>query len=151
MSHNLLNNNFTNFPLSQADDIWGATIEGLIPSWIGENLNNLSNKFDGKIPRKIGKLAKLEVLDLSHNKINGEILINLAEEKFLPVLNYKHSMLLHLPRILDLICGSPLSSSCSEDDDGESSHVSASNLAQDDNGGEWFDLSWFYKRIGDRS
>ncbi|KAF4351783.1 hypothetical protein G4B88_030144 [Cannabis sativa] len=108
---------------------------------------SINNLFE-EIPRKIGKLAKLEVLDLSHNKINGEIPISLAEEKFLPVLNYKHSMLLHLPRILDLICGSPLSSSCPEDDDGESSHVSASNLAQDDNGGEWFDLSWFYKRIG---
>uniref|UniRef100_A0A803QA99 Leucine-rich repeat-containing N-terminal plant-type domain-containing protein n=1 Tax=Cannabis sativa TaxID=3483 RepID=A0A803QA99_CANSA len=129
-------------------------------------LNLSRNNLFGKIPKKIGKLTNLEVLDLSHNKISGEIPIGLAEVSYLNYLDLSNNQLSgRIPTGTQLqgfnaatyamnlgLCGTPLPSSCPGDDDDESSHVPAYNSAHDDdndkNGGEWLDLSWFYKGIG---
>ncbi|XP_058008885.1 receptor-like protein 7 [Hevea brasiliensis] len=81
-----------------AIDLSRNEFEGEIPKIIG-NLNalrllNLSNNnLSGDIPSSLGSLTKLESLDLSQNKLSGEIPQQLAQLHFLAVFNVSYNHL----------------------------------------------------------
>ena len=72
--------------------------QGEIPKDIGDLkllyvLNLSGNCFTGRIPSSIGQLRQLESLDLSQNKLSGEIPAQLASLNFLSVLNLSFNQL----------------------------------------------------------
>ena len=72
--------------------------QGEIPKDIGGLkllyvLNLSGNGFTGRIPSSIGQLRQLESLDLSQNKLSGEIPAQLASLNFLSVLNLSFNQL----------------------------------------------------------
>ena len=72
--------------------------QGEIPKDIGDLkllyvLNLSGNGFTGRIPSSIGQLRQLESLDLSQNKLSGEIPAQLASLNFLSVLNLSFNQL----------------------------------------------------------
>ncbi|KAK2366068.1 receptor protein EIX2 [Trifolium repens] len=60
-------------------DVGDNNLQGILPMWIGYHLHQLivlrlrGNKFKGNIPTSMCNLSFLQVLDLSENKITGEI------------------------------------------------------------------------------
>ncbi|GKV33104.1 hypothetical protein SLEP1_g41648 [Rubroshorea leprosula] len=84
-------------------DFSSNRFDGEIPKELGELnsllLLNLShNSLNGQIPSSLGKLAELESLDLSSNKLEGRIPEQLAKLTFLSVLNLSHNELVgHIP------------------------------------------------------
>ncbi|KAF4351787.1 hypothetical protein G4B88_030148 [Cannabis sativa] len=92
-------------------------------------------------------LGLLRVIDLSCNKLNGEIPMEVTHLSLLDLSNNRLTGRIPTGPQLQLfnastysmnlgLCGNPLPSSCPGDDDNESSHVPASNLARDDDG-DW--------------
>ncbi|BAU02065.1 Receptor like protein [Vigna angularis] len=59
--------------------LYGNLLEGPIPDGFGEVMNSLEqfnayrNRLQGKIPSFFGNMCRLRTLDLSNNKLNGEI------------------------------------------------------------------------------
>ncbi|GLT26629.1 hypothetical protein SLA2020_016840 [Shorea laevis] len=84
-------------------DFSSNRFHGEIPKELGELnsllLLNLShNSLSGQIPSSLGKLAELESLDLSTNKLEGRIPEQLTKLTFLSVLNLSHNELVgHIP------------------------------------------------------
>lgn len=64
-------------------DLEGNKFSGNIPTWVGDNLGNLQflklrgNFFNGTIPLSLCLLTYLQVMDLAHNQLEGNILPNL--------------------------------------------------------------------------
>ncbi|CAN1813731.1 Receptor-like protein EIX2 [Linum perenne] len=60
-------------------DLGDNRFEGNIPKWIGEKLSRLAiinlrgNKFQGGIPEELCHLQLLQILDLSHNLLSGNL------------------------------------------------------------------------------
>ncbi|GLU15159.1 hypothetical protein SLE2022_316760 [Rubroshorea leprosula] len=84
-------------------DFSSNQFHGPIPKELGE-LNSLlllnisHNSLNGQIPSSLGKLAKLESLDLSSNKLEGKIPAQLTDLTFLSTLNLSHNELMgHIP------------------------------------------------------
>ncbi|PHT41197.1 hypothetical protein CQW23_20051 [Capsicum baccatum] len=83
---------FTTFDLSR------NKFEGEIPKFIG-NLNSLRllnlsrNNLSGHIPVEMKNMSALEALDLSFNQLTGKIPVELAILTFLAVLNLSHNHL----------------------------------------------------------
>ncbi|PON59239.1 LRR domain containing protein, partial [Parasponia andersonii] len=127
-------------------------------------LNLSRNDLSGNIPNTIGNFTKLESLDLSHNNLSGKIPKSLAEVSALNYLDLSNNKLSgRIPTSTQLqsfnassyvgnleLCGVPLTSSCPGDEpllkDPSSSTREDENHGKD--GGEWFDMSWFYSGIG---
>ncbi|KAL0542011.1 hypothetical protein IC582_022097 [Cucumis melo] len=65
-------------------DLEGNKFSGNIPIWVGNNLLNLQllilrgNLFNGTIPSTLCKLTGLQILDLAHNQLEGDIPPNLS-------------------------------------------------------------------------
>ncbi|CAM0947867.1 unnamed protein product [Alopecurus aequalis] len=68
-----------NCPLLVFLDLGDNLFHGTLPAWIGESLPSLSflrlrsNMFNGHIPVELGKLVKLQYLDLAYNNISGSM------------------------------------------------------------------------------
>ncbi|GKU89942.1 hypothetical protein SLEP1_g4010 [Rubroshorea leprosula] len=79
-------------------DFSSNRFHGHIPKELGElnslHLLNLShNSLTGQIPSSLGKMTELESLDLSSNKLDGRIPEELTSLTFLSVLNLSHNKL----------------------------------------------------------
>ncbi|RXI01472.1 hypothetical protein DVH24_014821 [Malus domestica] len=79
-------------------DFSGNKFSGSIPKELGDLkslyvLNLSSNAFTGEIPSSLGNLQKLESLDLSRNKLSGQIPPEFAELNFLSFLNLSNNQL----------------------------------------------------------
>ncbi|XP_016648365.1 PREDICTED: receptor-like protein 12 isoform X2 [Prunus mume] len=79
-------------------DISSNNFSGSIPKEVGQLkslyvLNLSSNAFTGAIPTSLSKLRQLESLDLSNNKLGGEIPAELAKLTFLSFLNLSNNQL----------------------------------------------------------
>ncbi|KAL0676664.1 hypothetical protein Bca4012_004645 [Brassica carinata] len=84
-----------------AVDFSGNKFEGEIPRSIGllkelHVLNFSNNAFTGHIPSSMGNLAELESLDVSQNKLSGEIPQELGSLSFLAYMNFSHNQLIGL-------------------------------------------------------
>ncbi|XP_062151716.1 receptor-like protein 6 [Alnus glutinosa] len=84
--------------LFTAIDFSNNKFVGEIPKSIGNlkrvQLLNLSNNYlTGHIPSSLGNLTELETLDLSQNKLSGEIPQQLTQLTFLEVFNVSHNSL----------------------------------------------------------
>ncbi|CAN6820408.1 unnamed protein product [Brassica oleracea] len=84
-----------------AVDFSGNKFEGEIPKSIGllkelHVLNFSNNVFTGHIPSSMGNLAELESLDVSQNKLSGEIPQELGSLSFLAYMNFSHNQLIGL-------------------------------------------------------
>ncbi|QHO27061.1 Receptor-like protein [Arachis hypogaea] len=117
-------------------DLSNNMFEGEIPQILGElnslkGLNLSHNKISGMIPQTLGNLTSLEWLDLSWNQLKGEIPLSLTNLNFLSVLNLSENQLMgEIPtgkqfntfqndsyRGNPMLCGFPLSKSCSNDEE----------------------------------
>ncbi|XLR29842.1 hypothetical protein S83_057742 [Arachis hypogaea] len=117
-------------------DLSNNLFEGKIPQILGElnflrGLNLSHNKISGNIPKTLGNLTSLEWLDLSCNQLKGEIPMSLTNLNFLSVLNLSENQLEGvIPtgkqfntfqndsyRGNPMLCGFPLSKSCSNDEE----------------------------------
>ncbi|QHN91250.1 Receptor-like protein [Arachis hypogaea] len=117
-------------------DLSNNMFEGGIPHVIGElsslkGLNLSHNKISGMIPQTLGNLTSLEWLDLSWNQLKGEIPMALTNLNFLAVLNLSENQLKGMIptgeqfntfqndsyRGNPMLCGFPLSKSCSNDEE----------------------------------
>ncbi|XLR29847.1 hypothetical protein S83_057747 [Arachis hypogaea] len=117
-------------------DLSNNMFEGGIPHVIGElsslkGLNLSHNKISGMIPQTLGNLTSLEWLDLSWNQLKGEIPMALTNLNFLSVLNLSENQLKGMIptgeqfntfqndsyRGNPMLCGFPLSKSCSNDEE----------------------------------
>ncbi|KAL0837964.1 hypothetical protein Bca101_089854 [Brassica carinata] len=79
-------------------DFSGNKFEGEIPRSIGllkelHVLNLSNNAFTGHIPSSLGNLTALESLDVSQNQLSGEIPQELGELSFLSYMNFSHNQL----------------------------------------------------------
>ncbi|GMN44002.1 hypothetical protein TIFTF001_013212 [Ficus carica] len=79
-------------------DLSNNNFHGEIPRSIGDLkslivLNLSSNNFEGLIPPSLGKLTELESLDLSNNSLSGRIPQELASLSFLAYLNLSDNKL----------------------------------------------------------
>ncbi|XP_010468402.2 PREDICTED: receptor like protein 30-like [Camelina sativa] len=82
----------------KAIDFSGNRISGHIPRSIGllselRLLNLSGNAFTGKIPSSLANITKLETLDLSRNNFSGEIPRSLGNLSFLSNINFSHNHL----------------------------------------------------------
>ncbi|XP_022154604.1 probable LRR receptor-like serine/threonine-protein kinase At4g36180 [Momordica charantia] len=65
-------------------DLEGNHFSRIIPTWVGHNLRNLrvlklrGNMFNGTIPSSLCLLPHLQILDLAHNQLQGNIPPNLS-------------------------------------------------------------------------
>ncbi|XLT27140.1 hypothetical protein HN873_058432 [Arachis hypogaea] len=117
-------------------DLSNNLFEGKIPQILGElnflrGLNLSHNKISGNIPKTLGNLTSLEWLDLSCNQLKGEIPMSLTNLNFLSVLNLSENQLEGMIptgkqfntfqndsyRGNPMLCGFPLSKSCSNDEE----------------------------------
>ncbi|XLU63664.1 hypothetical protein S245_022873 [Arachis hypogaea] len=117
-------------------DLSNNLFEEKIPQILGElnflrGLNLSHNKISGNIPQTLGNLTSLEWLDLSCNQLKGEIPLSLTNLNFLSVLNLSENQLEGvIPtgkqfntfqndsyKDNPLLCGFPLSKSCSNDEE----------------------------------
>ncbi|XP_057723410.1 receptor-like protein 6 [Arachis stenosperma] len=117
-------------------DLSNNLFEGKIPQILGElnslkGLNLSHNKISGIIPQTLGNLTSLEWLDLSWNQLKGEIPKALTNLNFLSVLNLSKNQLEGMIptgeqfntfqnysyRGNPMLCGFPLSKSCSNDEE----------------------------------
>uniref|UniRef100_A0A5B7AF47 Putative receptor-like protein 12 n=1 Tax=Davidia involucrata TaxID=16924 RepID=A0A5B7AF47_DAVIN len=150
-------------------DLSGNSLVGEIPEEITNliklgTLNFSMNHLTGSIPEKIGNLRLLETFDLSNNSLSGPVPQSLSSLTFLSHLNLSHNNLVgripsgnQLQTLNDssiyegnpLLCGLPLPTKCSGDDD-------TSNVPADPNGGGLEDnddeddseMVWFYVSMG---
>ncbi|CAA7032576.1 unnamed protein product [Microthlaspi erraticum] len=81
-----------------AIDFSGNRVEGEIPRSIGllkelHVLNLSNNAFTGHIPSSMGNLSALESLDVSRNKLSGAIPQELGNLSFLAYMNFSHNHL----------------------------------------------------------
>ncbi|KAH0904907.1 hypothetical protein HID58_044410, partial [Brassica napus] len=79
-------------------DFSGNKFEGDIPRSIGllkelHVLNLPNNAFTGHIPSSLGNLTALESLDVSQNQLSGEIPQALGSLSFLSYMNFSHNQL----------------------------------------------------------
>ncbi|GMP85948.1 hypothetical protein CsSME_00038919 [Camellia sinensis var. sinensis] len=79
-------------------DISNNNFEGVIPKTVGSLksiyvLNASHNALTGPIPSSIGNLTQFGSLDLSHNKLSGSIPVQLASLTFLAFLNLSYNQL----------------------------------------------------------
>ncbi|XP_062081262.1 receptor-like protein 7 [Humulus lupulus] len=79
-------------------DLSNNNFHGEIPKSVGDLrslivLNLSSNNFDGHIPQSFGNLKEIESLDLSNNKLSGRIPQELATLTFLEYLNLSNNQL----------------------------------------------------------
>ncbi|KAG7579189.1 Leucine-rich repeat typical subtype [Arabidopsis thaliana x Arabidopsis arenosa] len=82
-------------------DFSGNKFEGEIPKSIGllkelHVLNLSSNAFTGHIPSSMANLIELESLDVSRNKLSGEIPQELGKLSYLAYMNFSHNQLVGL-------------------------------------------------------
>lgn len=77
----------------------GFLLQGPIPEWLGQKLNNLevldlsSSSISGSIPSSLGSLNKLSSLSLANNSIAGVIPASLGMLSSLSVLDLSHNLL----------------------------------------------------------
>ncbi|XP_037494725.1 receptor-like protein 33 [Jatropha curcas] len=89
-------------------DVSNNKFEGRIPEKLGQLnalyvLNLSRNALEGQIPPSLGNISHLESLDLSDNNLTGVIPEQLANLNFLSVLNLSHNMLFgKIPRSTQL-------------------------------------------------
>ncbi|CAN7031647.1 unnamed protein product [Brassica rapa subsp. trilocularis] len=81
-----------------AIDFSGNNFSGKIPKSIGllnglRLLNLSSNRFSNHIPQSLANLTNLEELDLSRNQLSGQIPRNLVRLSFLSIMNFSHNNL----------------------------------------------------------
>ncbi|KAL1348081.1 hypothetical protein AAHE18_07G053400 [Arachis hypogaea] len=117
-------------------DLSNNLFEGKIAQLLGElnslkGLNLSHNKISGIIPQTLGNLTSLEWLDLSWNQLKGEIPMALTNLNFLSVLNLSKNQLEGMIPTGEqfntfqndsykdnpMLCGFPLSKSCSNDEE----------------------------------
>ncbi|MED6125695.1 hypothetical protein PIB30_071097, partial [Stylosanthes scabra] len=142
-------------------DLSNNLLEGEIPQVIGQldsliGLNLSHNRITGTIPQCLGKLRNLEWLDLSWNQLRGEIPVALTNLNFLSVLNVSQNQLEGtIPTGGQfntfqndsyggnaMLCGFPLSKSCSGNDYNE--HTSSSTFEDEDK----FGFGWKAVAVG---
>ncbi|XP_010112629.2 receptor-like protein EIX2 [Morus notabilis] len=124
-------------------------------------LNLSRNNLSGVIPKKIGMLSKIESLDLSHNKLSGKIPTSFAQVSTLDYLDLSDNQLSgRIPTSTQLqsfnasaytgnlqLCGQPLTPTCPGDETSEGPMISDESY-DDDDSGEWYDMSWLRMGIG---
>ncbi|MED6193199.1 hypothetical protein PIB30_016930 [Stylosanthes scabra] len=144
-----------------AIDLSNNSFEGEIPQVIGElnslkGLNLSHNRLTGTISQCLGNLRNLEWLDLSWNQLRGEIPVALTNLNFLSVLNVSQNQLegaiptggqfntFQNDSYMEnaMLCGFPLSKSCSGNDDKE--HTSSLTFEDEDK----FGFGWKVVAVG---
>ncbi|XP_060674302.1 receptor-like protein 39 [Ziziphus jujuba] len=102
-------------------DFSSNNFNGKIPKELGQLealmvLNLSNNALSGHIPSSFGKLKQLESLDLSRNYLNGEIPASLSNLNFLQVLDLSHNRLSgRIPKGTQI---QTFSADCFEENDG---------------------------------
>ncbi|KAG2328876.1 hypothetical protein Bca52824_000056 [Brassica carinata] len=86
------------FRMYKTIDVSGNRLEGDIPRSIGLLkglivLNMSNNAFTGRIPQSISNLTNLQSLDLSENRLSGNIPPELGKLSFLSLMNFSNNML----------------------------------------------------------
>ncbi|KAL1532322.1 hypothetical protein AAHA92_32346 [Salvia divinorum] len=136
-------------PLVTSIDLSMNSLSGEIPNELTSlselgSLNLSGNQLTGLIPENIGEMKQLESLDLSRNSLWGRIPSSLAFISGLGYLNLSYNNLTgRIPEGTQLqssnassfvgnhLCGLPLTSNCSEDEEGKEMNEKAAEV-------EWF-------------